>query len=64
MLHNKYQDSRPYDLRQEYFFMFPPISAYVKHANPGAGHFLPQGYYLNKLGRGLLDDASYQISRL
>ena len=24
----------------------------------------PQGHYLNKLGRGSLDDATYQISRL
>ena len=26
--------------------------------------FWPQGHYLNKLGRGLLGDALYQISRL
>ena len=31
---------------------------------PGRGHFGPQGRYLNKLGRDLLGDATYQISRL
>ena len=30
----------------------------------GRGHFRPQGYNLNKLGRGLLGDATYQISKL
>ena len=29
---------------------------------PGWGHFLPQGHNLNKLGRGPLGDATYQIS--
>ena len=35
-----------------------PIQAYVKHVNPGASQFWPQGYNLNKLGRGSLDDAT------
>ena len=26
-------------------------------------HFWPEGHKLNKLGRGLLDDDTYQISR-
>ena len=30
---------------------------------PGAGPFSPQGHNLNKLGRGSLGDATYQISR-
>ena len=34
MLHTKYQSSRPYGFRQEDFFMFLPIKAYVK---PRAG---------------------------
>ena len=29
MLHTKYQSSRPYGFRQEVFFMFLPIKAYV-----------------------------------
>ena len=33
-------------------------------ATPGAGQFWPQGYNLNTLGRGLLGDATYQISRV
>ena len=31
---------------------------------PGAGPFLAQGDNLNKLGRGPLGDATYQISKL
>ena len=64
MLHIKYQGSRPCGFRQEDFFMFLPLKAYVKHVTPGRGHFWPQCYNLNKLGRGLLDDTTYQISRL
>ena len=62
-LHTKYQGSRPSDFRQE-VFMFFPIQAYVKHVTPGAGHFLPLGHNLNKLGRGPLGDATYLISKL
>ena len=29
---------------------------------PGRGHFWPKGYNLNKLERGPLGDAKYQIS--
>ena len=36
--------------------------AYVKHVTSGQGHFWPQVYNLNKLGRGPLGDAKYQIS--
>ena len=35
----------------------------VKHVTPGA-HFWPQGHNLNKLGKGALDNAIYQISML
>ena len=31
---------------------------------PGAGPFLVQGYFLNKLERGLVSDATYQIARI
>ena len=51
MLHTKYQGSRPCGFRQEDFF-------------EGGGHFWPQGYNLNKLGRSPLSDATYQISKL
>ena len=64
MLHSKYQGSRPCGFRQEEFFMFLPILIYVKHVTPGAGPFWPQGYHLNKLGRGLLGDATYKLSKL
>ena len=64
MLHTKYQGSRPFGFRQEDFFHVFPIKANVKHVTPGAGLFLAQDYNLNKLGRGPLDNATYQISWL
>ena len=59
MLHTKYQDYRPCGFRQEDFFMFPYISL-CKKCDPGAGHFWPQGYNLNKLGRDPLGDSRLQ----
>ena len=64
MLHTKYQGSRPCGFRQEDIFMFLPIKAYVKLVTLRRGHLWPQGYNLNKLGRGLLDDTTYQKSWL
>ena len=63
MPHIKYQGFRPCGFRLRFFHAFP-ISAFVKHVTPGAGPFLAPGHYLNKLGRGPLLDATYQISRL
>ena len=42
---------------------FPYISLCITIV-PGAGPFLAPGYFLNKLGRGPLGDAKYQISRI
>ena len=49
---------------QKRFFHVFPIKAYVKHVTTRAGPFWPQGHDLTKLGRGPLDDATYQILRL
>ena len=35
---------------------------YVKQVTAGWGYFLSQSYSLNNLGRGLLDEALYQIT--
>ena len=43
MLHTKHQSSMPNGFRQEDFFMFLPIKAYVKHVMPGAWPFLAPG---------------------
>ena len=64
MQHTKYQSSRPCGFRQEDFFHVFPISAYIKHVYPGRVNIWPQGHNLNKIGRGPLVDATYQISRL
>ena len=63
-LHTKYQGSGPCGFRQEYFFHISPYISLCKTCDPGAGPFWPQGLNLNKLGRGPLGDATYQISRL
>ena len=44
--------------------MFPLYKPISKICDPGWGNFWPQGHNLNKLDRGRLDDASYQISSL
>ena len=62
MLHIKYQGSRPCGFRQEIFSCFPYISL-CKTCDSRGGLFLTQGHYLNKLGRGPLGDATYEISR-
>ena len=64
MLHTKYQGSRTIRFRQEDFNMFSLCKHMYKMCPPGPGHFWPQGYNLNKLGRSPLDDATYQISKL
>ena len=43
--------------------VFPYIGL-RKHVTPGMSHFWLKGYNFRKLGRGLLGDASYQMSRL
>ena len=62
MLHTKYQGSKPCGFRQDVFFHVFPIQAYVKYLTPRRDLFWHQGYNLNNLGRGLLGDATYQIS--
>ena len=63
MLHTKYQGSKLYGFRKD-FFMFFPTEAYVKHVTPGKSHFSTQGINMNKVGQGSLSDALYQIARL
>ena len=62
-LHIKYQGTRFCGFRQEKFFMFAYISL-CKTCDPDAALFLAHKHNLNQLGRGLLVNATYQISRL
>ena len=62
MLHNKYQGLRPWCFRQEDFFHVFLYKPLFNMRPPGRGHFGSQGHYLDQLGRGLLGDATYQIS--
>ena len=59
MLHTKYQGSRPYGFRQEYFFQIFPYISICKQCDPGVGPFLAQGHNLNKPGRGPLGSRPY-----
>ena len=34
-----------------------------KTRDPGRGHFLPQGYNVNNLGKDPLDKTNYQMSK-
>ena len=61
ILHTKYSGSMHCSLREEDVF---PLLVYTKHVTPGATQFWPQGHNLNKLGRYLLGDVTYQLSRL
>ena len=60
MLYTKNHGSRPCGFKQEDFFMFLPIKAYVKPVTLRQGHFWPKGYNSNKLGKSLLDDTTYK----
>ena len=60
MLHTKYQTSKLCGFRGEDFLRFSYISL-CKSDKPQGGPFLPEGHYLNKLGRGPLGEATYQI---
>ena len=60
MLHTKFQAPEQSSSEEEDFevyFIFEPKTP------PPQGHFGSQGYHLNKLGRSLLSNATYQISR-
>ena len=59
-----YQISRPCGLRLEDFFIFSLYKYMQNMWPPWRSHFGLQGHNLNKLGKGLLDDASYQLLRL
>ena len=64
MLHTKYQSSAPSSFREEEFRSLPSLFQCSNTWPPGRGQFWPQGHHMNKLGRGPLGDATYQISKL
>ena len=64
ILHAKYLSSMPYGFREEDFLRFPYITLCKTKFAPGQGQFCPWGHNLNNVGRGPLDDATCQISKL
>ena len=59
---HKYQCPGPSNFRQEDFYSIPYMSMQNKWPL-GRGHFLPQGYNLNNLGRGPQDKGTFQIKK-
>ena len=59
LLHTKYQGSRFRGFRQEDLFIFPLYKPMLKCDPQGRPMFGPQEHNFNKLGSGLLDDATY-----
>ena len=59
----QYQGSRSsgWDRRNMFRYI---ILCIIETCDPLVSQFCSQGHYLNKLCRGLLDDATYQLSRL
>ena len=55
ILHTNYHGFRLRGFRQDFLHVSPFISL-CKTCDPGAVPFWPQGYNLNKPGRGLLGD--------
>ena len=64
MLYTKYQSCRPSSFREVEFWSLPSLFLCSNLWHPGRGQFWSQGYHLNKLGRGSLEDATHQISKL
>ena len=65
ILQTKYQDSMPCGFKVEDFFHVAPYISLCKTCDPvGWGHLWPQCFTFNKLGKGLLGGATYQISKL
>ena len=62
MLHTKFQASEPSGSKEEDFLIYS-IHFYGSNLGPLArGHLGPWDLHLNKLGRGALGNATYQIS--
>ena len=64
MLYTKYQSPRSSSFREEEFWSLPSFFLCSNLWPPGRSQFWPQGDHLNKLSRGSLGDATYQISKL
>ena len=62
MVHTKYQGYRPF-VPDKKIFMFSLICL-CNTCDPCIGPFWPKGHNLNRLGRGLLGDATQNIKAL
>ena len=64
MLHTEFQASKPNGFEEEDFLIFFYVFLWFKPRTPGADHLLSWDLHLNKLGKGPLGNATYQISSI
>ena len=65
MLQTKFQASKPSGSEEEDFFEYFTMHFYGLNLRPlTEGHLGPWDLHLNKLGRGPLGNATYQISNI
>ena len=68
MLHVEFQAPKPSGSEDDIFiytmYIFLCISTVQTHDSLAWGHFIPASHHLNKLGKGLLGHATYQISSI
>ena len=63
MLHTKFKAQVPV-VQTRRFLMFSPYKSMINIRYPGWTYFWPHGHNLNKLGRDLQGDATFQKSKL
>ena len=61
MLHTLLKAPEPSSSAEEDFIKY---ISFLNHRPLPQGHFQPQGHHLSKLGRGLLGNATYEISSI
>ena len=64
MLHIKFQASKPSGSEEEDFLIFFYVFLRFEPRIPWQGAILDNGTSLNKIGKGLLGNASYPISSI
>ena len=64
MLHTKFQASKPSGSEAKKFKYFSMHFSDLNQEPPGMGHLESWDLHLNKLGKGLLGNATYQVSSI
>ena len=64
MLHTKFQASKPSGSEEEDFLIFFYVFLWLEPRIPWQGAILNPGPHLNKIGKGLLGNATYPVSSI